>query len=250
MLVIVRTAAITVAFPVARFANPEGARFTYAEGALHSADDEPALTVCSGRTLSRIGLERYHESPLLFVRLTEQPREVKWLKYHLQIKRAAPDIARENRWYDRGELHRNFGPAVAGHILATVGLERATIEYWIKYDRGVFGAGTFNAFETDGAEFGCVPGAMLCASTQCILATPNIRTTETTRVYRAGSMRVVSANRCSHSFGNLASTPLIQCVKLECTGCVQTVHHSAPLPLDECVLIGCATCDPPAAVAP
>jgi hypothetical protein len=166
----------------------EGARFTYTEGALHSADDEPAFTV------------RAHSKPLqcviaeVFYYSQSKPATymVKWQKIPLGDTYSYIDIAEESRWYAKGELHRDFGPAVAGHAIGGVS------HYWHKYDRGVLGAGSRNTFGNDNAVFECAPGAVICSFTQYnekTICHPNVPDCWiTVRMYRSALMQVVAAS--------------------------------------------------------
>jgi hypothetical protein len=207
MILIVRTAAITVAFP--------GARFTYAEGALHSSDDAPAFIVSAAGN-------KYHKGVYATAGVGPGPhRSIIWQKAPLGIEQSFINIAEENRWYDKGELHRGFGPAVHGRA------DVAGVYYWHKYDRGVLGAGPLNTFEANGEHFSCAPGAILCSFTQYNERTPYRVETRTNwvtvRMYYNNTTGVVSATSGTMSLGHRSAPrspePITVTFRSDCRMC-------------------------------
>ena len=101
-------------------------QYLYSDGLLHSKHDEPAIVFrvqpkagqyIQGVYLAAINFRQDYTDPY----------------YHITEAVADPDPSSsvffqreydESRWYDRGGLHRNFGPAVCSK------------HYWYKYHRG------------------------------------------------------------------------------------------------------------------
>jgi hypothetical protein len=215
MLLIARTASITVAFP--------GAFFTYAEGALHSSDDAPAFAV------STAGNKKHEGMFATVVSKSGSTYRVSWWWASLGWINAPICIDEERRWYDKGELHRDFGPAVHGRGFL------AGTYYWHKYNRGALGGGELNTFENGEARFGCAPGVQICSLTRYAdrkvwLVDPGSVNWVTLRIYLNDAVRVVQMNAV------VARAPNV------------TIHSSTPRPpdpLDDAVLVKlkCNECD-------
>ena len=161
-LITARTGLIAVVWP--------GARFTYAGGALHSTNDEPALVVRRG-TGDRVA-QKVRGLPLVGVKSRPDSKKGGDREYAAEWTKCSfgDNVGgREERWYDRGDLHRDFGPAATGHNTSEI------IMFWCKYTRGELGnpfntyAGDHSGVETyasdDIGPFECVcaPGASIAA---------------------------------------------------------------------------------------
>jgi hypothetical protein len=208
-LLVVRTGAVFVVYP--------GARFTYAEGALHSTGNAPAFVARAGSKRLEVTIPGLGSTGI-------EPgyRWAYWWSYCLSDI-AKLELAEESRWYDRGDIHRDFGPAVVGV------LKEGGLHYWHKYDRGVLGAGASNAFDgpsgasnafdrTSGASnvfdrpsgapnvFACAPDAVLC-SLVYYNANQSMKTEYdrwvTIRTYQTDSMRVIAVSAGARSAPNL-----------------------------------------------
>jgi hypothetical protein len=149
---------VTVAFPCATF--------TYAGGALHSFDDKPALVCDPINKMLQCAVVDYRiDGP----RCTE-PRD--WLSCDLSFKWGTSFVAEdppdwERRWYDRGELHRDFGPAIASEYASPrkqLAYWDRTSSYWFKYHRGKLFAAPSNTFGDGEVALNFVPGASALAS--------------------------------------------------------------------------------------
>jgi hypothetical protein len=127
------------------------ADLNYAGGALHSTNDRPAVVLrpaiggaafwFQGRYLRSIKTYWNGHTHSGAARYSASPDEV---------------IVGENdesRWYDRGDLHRDFGPAVRSQ------------HYWYKYDRGVMAASGANTFSV--LESGWSTGAPCASGARC-----------------------------------------------------------------------------------
>ena len=182
-----------------------GVCFTFSEGALHSDGDAPALriTILSHKKVSlsmyivQYRLERYggvtaRWSPNIF-------------------GSRIFDVYDELRWYDRGELHRGFGPAIIGRSCDGVAM------YWLKYFRGQFGGESRNSFGGDGAHFECAPGAVICAYSK------SAQLGSEARVYQNSGSRVIEARGGKYGYSAhtaiVRDAPVEQTYAVKCTVC-------------------------------
>ena len=102
-------------------------RLQYCGGVLHSANDEPALV---GKCNSRGN----YISGLYNIWAATQWRHYSDVWYGYLPRKHFPRS--HSRWYDRGDLHRAYGPAVVSD------------HYWQKYHRGVQAASRTNTYTT------------------------------------------------------------------------------------------------------
>jgi hypothetical protein len=140
--------------------NYPGTRLLYSNGLLHSDNDEPAIV------LSETAKTRNISSNGLFLPIAVSiDRSDAWWQHHalsgLKEYFAYLGAAGEKRWYARGELHRDFGPAVVG-----CNDDEITV-YWAKYARGRLGGDLLNLFDGGSShaseQFACAPGAVVCS---------------------------------------------------------------------------------------
>jgi hypothetical protein len=161
MLVVRASAAVT--FP--------GTRLTYSEGALHSDGDAPALSLGVGTKLhakTPIAVSIFHEDVSGASHGVSGARgffNAWWAdhtfgekEYYLPFNAVA-----EKRWYARGELHRDFGPAIAGYNASGVAV------YWLKCARGVLGGDLRNSFDGSPAAYGNLTAKTSVLSTTGLL---------------------------------------------------------------------------------
>ncbi len=141
----------------------------------------------------------------------------------------------ENRWYDRGDLHRACGPAVEG-------VEAAAYRYW--YYRGVLGRGPAST-RTDalsGSEarepFECAPKALVCAEVplygdMCDVA----------RVYQNADTRVIEVREAEtrNKCGTCIHTPF----PLSEPAVIRAVASGSPgrPTMRNLMLTGCSRCN-------
>jgi hypothetical protein len=195
-----------------------GVSLTYAEGALHSADDKPALVYNSrsGKILRMRHLEIRSMRKDNFDPARINPTVIAWwvdraLGYRVgelgEIMYKMRRIYGESRWYDRGDLHRDQGPAVEGYEESGV--------YWYKYYRGALGCGpprvysaaqvhffhyltlkgcSLNSYSRTREHFECAPGAYVCAE---IASYPN--KPAVTRIYQNEYTQVVAVHKWKSS---------------------------------------------------
>ena len=103
-------------------------RLQYCGGVLHSANDEPTLVAITTPRMSEFLTGRYIQA-VCDLHSTSQV----WYVFSLSQAKYLPTDT-ESRWYDRGELHRDYGPAVRSQ------------HYWYKYHRGVQTASRANTY--------------------------------------------------------------------------------------------------------
>jgi hypothetical protein len=123
-------------------------------GALHSVDDTPAVLY---RPTGTIFFPWFWGHYLRVVQLPDKsPSECDGVLYAPFPNSTVVGQNEESRWYDRGDLHRDFGPAVCSQ------------HYWYKYNRGVLAASDANTFEADAP---CMPtvGAPCINDPKCAL---------------------------------------------------------------------------------
>ena len=184
MCIIVRADAIVVF---------QGVRLTYTGGALHSTADAPALEIACAKSNKKV---RGVYLAVSVLREVLSP-EVRWVKRTLGHRESyydragtvkLPNTAEESRWYDRGDLHRDYGFAIRG-------FERnGELRYWYKFYRGALGSGPLgwfgplNSFGPLGS-FACAPDAVVCA--EVTIYSPHA----VTRVYQNDTARVIATGR-------------------------------------------------------
>ena len=115
------------------------ADLNYAGGRLHSAHDEPAVVLRPAIDVATFWFQACH---LWILRLDQrQANATNGTLYVQSPNTAVVGQDGESRWYDRGDLHRDFGPAVCSQ------------HYWYKYNRGVLAASDANTFSSDAGTF-------------------------------------------------------------------------------------------------
>jgi hypothetical protein len=100
--------------------------YTYTDGVLHSTNDDPAVMY-----RAKTGIPMWFRGLYLFAVDVPGPTGM-----HCSLSPGPALVGgnAESRWYDRGDLHRDFGPAVRGP------------RYWYKFHRGVLAASDGNTF--------------------------------------------------------------------------------------------------------
>ena len=140
---------LRVGVPACEVENAAG-RYRYRDGLLHSENNEPAI-VCRMDFNTNRHIRGAYLSSVHYTELWQPMRSVR-------VSAASPSaVARprtENRWYDRGDIHREYGPAVVGE------------HYWYKYHRGVQAAPPANSY-TGIAAACCRRLLDFCTSDQC-----------------------------------------------------------------------------------
>jgi hypothetical protein len=154
----------------------DAVRLQYCGGVLHGANDEPALVISN---IDRYACFDGH----YYASASEWNRVVQIvLLRHLPqgfLGACALNSTAERRWYDRGDLHRDYGPAVSSDL------------YWYKYHRGAQKASRENTYT--GLDANC------CQKT--------------------GDDRRSDANCCQQPDGDRRQELRKYCADAGCTGC-------------------------------
>jgi hypothetical protein len=192
----------------------QGTRLAYSEGALHSDGDAPALEFVAGTG-------KKNRLPLVSA-ISLQEDVMFWMPISPDVESrfARFDAATENWWYARGELHRDFGPAIAGFNAADRD-NRAV--YWLKFDRGVLGGNLLNAYGNElaagGSLFACAPGAVVCAfisGTHATMPAISVYTNAATIVLAASPLAHGLVLAADISYGSNLVNYMCECATPNC----------------------------------